>query len=169
VISLAFKIDNFLCCYFSSYVLSFKKYKSKKDELLEMSTGMDELGWKKVIVDVREHMPSIRIPKMVKRKSSSLHSLSIDGDNSSADSHSSESSTAGLGVVESRSIANFYSSASDVLPFPLGHNTLVAVEKHGLSNSVFKGGRPVMDGLAKEIVEEILAWDWDETDISTSS
>jgi len=130
---------------------------------------MDELGWKKVIVDVREHMPvSIRIPNMVKRKSSSLHSLPIDGDNSSADSRASETSTAGLGFVESRSIANFYSSASDVLPFPLGHNTLVAVEKHGLSNSVFKAGRPVMDGLAKEIVDEILAWDWDETDISTS-
>jgi hypothetical protein len=125
---------------------------------------MDELGWKKVIVDVRELMPvSIRIPKLAKRKISSLPSNSTDGDNSSTESNSSEkiAASSSPSVVESRSIANVFSSASDVLPFPLGHNTLVAVEKHGLSKAVFKAGRPVMDGLAKEIVVEILAWNWD--------
>ena len=134
-----------------------------------MSTRLDELGWKKVIVDVREHMPvSIRIPNIARRKNSSLPSDSSHENNSSTELRSSEKVTASPGVVESRSIANVFSSASDVLTFPLGHNTLVAVEKHGLSKAVFKAGRPVMDGLAKEIVEEILAWDCDTND-STSS
>lgn len=129
------------------------------DELLNMSTCMDELGWKKVIVDVREHMPvSIRIPSIVKRKSSGMQSSSSDSDSNGTDSNSVEKIPK-YGIVESRDIANAFSTPTDILAFPLGHNTLVAVEKHGLSKTVFQGGRPLMDELAKEIVQEILAWD----------
>lgn len=120
---------------------------------------MDELGWKKVIVDVREQMPvSIKIPNIVKKKSSGLQSSSSDTDSNNAEVDSAEKLPK-LGIFESRDIANAFSTPDDVLAFPLGHNTLVAVEKHGLSKTVFQGGRPLMDELAKEIVEEILAWD----------
>jgi len=35
---------------------------------------------------------------------------------------------------------------------------MVAAENYKLS-TVFQGGRPIMDGLAKEIIEEIFAFD----------
>mmetsp|Transcript_1412 Transcript_1412/g.2576 ORF Transcript_1412/g.2576 Transcript_1412/m.2576 type:complete len:607 (-) Transcript_1412:4794-6614(-) len=139
--------------------LSLRDGDKRTNELLNMSICMDELGWKKVIVDVREHMPvSIKIPKIVKKRSSGLQSSSSDMDSNNGEIDSSDRSTK-LGIFESRDVANAFSSPSDVLAFPLGHNTLVAVEKHGLSKTVFQGGRPLMDELAKEIVEEILAWD----------
>lgn len=125
-----------------------------------MSVSMDELGWKKVIVDVREHMPvSIKIPKIIKKRSSGLQSSSSDTESSNNAEVDTADKLPKIGTFESRDIANAFSSPSDVLAFPLGHNTLVAVEKHGLSKTVFQGGRPLMDELAREIVEEILAWD----------
>jgi hypothetical protein len=42
--------------------------------------------------------------------------------------------------------------------FPLGHNTLVAVEHQAVVSTVFKKGRPVMDKLGNELVDEILSW-----------
>jgi len=130
------------------------------NELLNMSTCMDELGWKKVIVDVREHMPvAIKIPNIVRRKSSGMKSSSSEAESNRVDITNTEDKEPKYGIYESRDIANAFSTPSDVLAFPLGHNTLVAVEKHGLSKTVFQGGRPLMDELAKEIVEEILSWD----------
>jgi len=118
---------------------------------------MDELGWKKVICDVREHMPvSIKIPSIVRKKNPDSN---IDD---GPDSRSTDFSTPS-GILESRDVANAFSNPEDVLTFPLGHNTIVAVEKHRMTASVFKGGRPLMDGLAKEIVEEILAWNGEST------
>lgn len=151
------------------FIFTFPKKKRNrkehKEQLLHMSTKMDELGWKKVIVDVREHMPlSIKIPSIVKRGTSS-NTNGTEETNSHENEKSQEKSQ---NIVESRTIANTFSSPPDKLAFPLGHNTLVAVEKQFLTKTVFKGGRPVMDGLAREIVDEILAWDLTEDSSSSA-
>lgn len=130
-----------------------------KDQLLEMSNNLDSLGWKKVIVDVREHMP-FKIPNisnMVRKRSGYDAEFAVNNV-SNGESQSLEKSSFS-DILESRHVASTFSGPEDALHFPLGHNTMVAVEKHGLSKSIFKGGRPLMDGLAKEIVGEIFAWD----------
>ncbi len=112
-----------------------------------MSNSLDSLGWKKVIVDVREIMPMLKfpnIPNMVRRRSG------LESSNSTL----SESDH----IAESRDVASAYSIPDDVFAFPLGHNTMVAAENYKLS-TVFQGGRPIMDGLAKEIIEEIFAFE----------
>lgn len=137
----------------------------RKNELLEMSNSLDCLGWKKVIVDVREHMPSFKIPNMVKKKSGIESESFTNMENEEMQSLDKGPSD----ILESRHVASAFSNYEDVLPFPLGHNTMVAVEKKSLTKSVFSGGRPLMDGLAKEILGEIFAWDDDSFSISRHS
>lgn len=107
------------------------------DELLVMSNSMDKLGWKKVLVDLRNEMPvKVKVPLRT----------------SSTPEHQSNS------VLRSSEVIETFKDPSDaVLGFPLGHNTMVAIEKHRLS-VLFKGGRPLMDDLSHEVVEEILRW-----------
>ena len=58
-------------------------------------------------------------------------------------------------ILESRDVANTYSIPDDFISFPLGHNTMVAVAQSRFT-FVFKGGRPLMDKLADEMIDEIL-------------
>lgn len=60
--------------------------------------------------------------------------------------------------LESKDVANAFSSPDYDLPFPLGHNMLVAVAGNRMNEFIYKGGRPVMDKLGKRLVEEILSW-----------
>ncbi len=136
-------------------LLSRGNSKQLNDELLEMSNRLDSLGWKKVIVDLREHMPvSVKIPNIVRRRSGSA-TLADSLDVSKSESNSPSKPSAE--ILESRDVASAFSKPEDVFAFPLAHNTMVAAENHSLS-IVFKGGRPLMDGLAKEMIEEIFAW-----------
>jgi len=141
-----------------------------RKEMLEMSNSMDRLGWKKVIVDLREQMPVSfrlpRIPSLMKRSTGNDSSIAQESSMNSDSSYSGEESastsiyssihSADNNVVESRDVASAYSTPEDVIAFPLGHNTMVAVEKSIYTSRVFKGGRPLMDNLAKELLEEIL-------------
>lgn len=108
-----------------------------ESELLEMSNSMDKLGWKKVLVDLRNEMPmKLKIPRL-----------------STASPQRQASGT----LKSSEVVETFKDPSDDVIGFPLGHNTMVAVEKHRFS-VLFKGGRPLMDDLAFEMVKEILKW-----------
>lgn len=108
-----------------------------ESESLEMSNCMDKLGWKKVLVDLRNEMPmKLKIPRL------------------STASPQRQSS----GILRSCEVVETFKDPSDdVIGFPLGHNAIVAVEKHRFS-VLFKGGRPLMDDLAFEMVKEILKW-----------
>jgi len=162
------------------------KYSSVKEELLEMSAALDQLGWKKVIVDLRNEMPmklpllrkpkipSNIFPRIVKKWSTDVSESSLNDslDRNGGDRDSSEfeldscspseggrpSSPSNKLVLESRDVANTYSIPDDFIGFPLGHNTMVAVANSRLT-FVFKGGRPLMDDLAKEMIHEILSFD----------
>mmetsp|Transcript_11548 Transcript_11548/g.17151 ORF Transcript_11548/g.17151 Transcript_11548/m.17151 type:complete len:571 (-) Transcript_11548:511-2223(-) len=64
-------------------------------------------------------------------------------------------------VVESRDIAEAISTlpGDNRISLPIGHNMMCAFSRSRLSTLVNRGGRPIMDGLAQELVEDIFVWD----------
>lgn len=141
-----------------------------EDELVQMSTALDALGWTKRFVDIRKEVPRIAIPRSfsegLRKRTSLLSKSSVDL--SSPVNSSEEDVTASLHdlkqkkVVESRDVAKSVKlDANDPyhrLHLPVGHNMMVAFSRSRISTYMNKGGRPVVDGLAKELVEGIFAW-----------
>jgi hypothetical protein len=136
-------------------------------ELVQMSTSLDALGWKKVFIDVRKEMPNIAIPKSFRR-------LNINGTNSNnssgtpGDGEMDDSSERlrqidllrQRGVVGSRDVAAAVTAPmfEEKLHWPVGHNMMVAFSRSRWSTYMNKGGRPVVDSLAKELVQDIFTW-----------
>ncbi|KAG7360646.1 DUF676 putative serine esterase domain containing protein [Nitzschia inconspicua] len=149
------------------------------DELHEMSSSLDKLGWKKVFVDVRKEMPSVELPKSLgerllrqKKQNSDLEIANSSGSNHSSDSVNETTSDdkieSGQGlqalkrqkIVASKDIANAVRIPEDNrVALPLGHNMIVAFSRSRLTTFMNKGGRPVVDALAKELVDDIFSWD----------
>ena len=138
-----------------------------RDDLLEMSSAMDQLGWKKVIVDLRNEMP-MKLP-MPKRRNILPRLLQFNSDNPESPNEIENndrdkatpiefSPTAPRKILESRDVDQAFSIPDDFIGFPLGHNTMVAVAQSRFT-FVFKGGRPLMDKLAVEMIDEILSFD----------
>lgn len=152
-----------------------------------MSSALDQLGWKKVIVDLRNEMPMTLpvpkrprniLPRIVKKWNRDTVESSSHREEVAVDKKGSEESEFGNDVVvsspssddvinpsssqnkilESRDVANAYSIPDDFIAFPLGHNTMVAVAQSRFT-FVFKGGRPLMDKLAVEMIDEILNYE----------
>ena len=122
--------------------------KEHTDELVQMSTALDALGWKKVFVDIRKEIP-IKIP-MGRRISQS---------DSGSEEESSLDNLRRKKVVESRDLATAVKlDSSEGLHLPMGHNMIVAFSRSRISTLVNKGGRPVVDALARELVEDIFSW-----------
>lgn len=130
---------------------------SHSEDLLQMSNALDKLGWKKVIVDVRSQLPRIKHPLNLVRKISLLSSSfdSTDSDNVVKNEDDSLSPSA---PIPSKDILKFFSGSEGEISFPLGHNTLVAVDHQAVVSTVFKKGRPVMDKLGNELINEIFSW-----------
>lgn len=149
------------------------------DELHEMSASLDKLGWKKVFVDVRREMPSVELPKSLgerllrqKKQSSDNDIANSSGSNHSRDSLNSTGSDENSEnaqslqalkkqkIVGSKDIANAVSTPEDNrFALPLGHNMIVAFSRSRFTTFMNKGGRPVVDALAKELVDDIFSWD----------
>ena len=140
-----------------------------KDELLEMSNSLDQLGWKKVFVK----MPiSVNIPRLRKKKKEniflSLSSSHGDSSHSSDSGEMIESSLAssdygGTGNEEEKDAVGLESkdvkfavSSPHSMHFPFAHNMMVAFARGRVSRARFKAGRPLMNDLAKEFVNEII-------------
>lgn len=149
------------------------------DELHQMSSSLDKLGWKKVFVDVRKEMPSVELPKSLgerllrqKKQNSDADMVNSSGSNHSRDSVNSTASDENSEnsqslqalkkqkIVGSRDIANAVSTPEDNrVALPLGHNMIVAFSRSRFTTFMNKGGRPVVDALAKELVDDIFSWD----------
>jgi len=152
------------------------------DELLQMSNALDSLGWKKVFVDVRNEIPiSVNLPRNISLKrlsnsnvSDKSTSCSDEFNDNTMNSNNSNEVTGGQQnkkipppirqlkqkrVVESRDVFSAVSLPDDnKLSFPLGHNMIVALSRSRISALINKGGRKVVDALAKELVEDIFSW-----------
>lgn len=155
-----------------------------EDELVQMSTALDALGWTKRFVDIRKEVPRIAIPRSfsesIQRRVSRLSKSSEDLVGAAENAASSDSNggeeraeaTASIRelrqkkVVESRDVAkSVKEDANDPyhrLHLPVGHNMIVAFSRSRISTFMNKGGRPVVDALAKELVEGIFAWEEEE-------
>ena len=119
---------------------------STQDDLVQMSNALDSLGWKKVFVDIRNEIPyGMSIPRLTPTA------------NDDAPLHEMKQKK----VVSSRDVASAMeaSSSDDArVVWPLGHNMMVAFSRTKTSTQFNKGGRPVMDALAKEVVDDIFSW-----------
>jgi len=117
-----------------------------RSKIHRMSYSLDSLGWRKVFVDTRSVLPAtIRLlPRWLRRDSGAL------------------------------SLKNGQSLTScDLIPLvtgieggriniiPLGHTTMIANSKNAAVTWLNKAGQPVVDCMAKELIEDILLWDFD--------
>jgi hypothetical protein len=132
-----------------------------------MSTSLDRLGWKKVFVDMRQEIPFVELPasaffsKMRKLRSESIllspNQSQRKKTNGPANLHAlTNQQQEQRTVYRSKDVANAVALQSDNrLSLPLGHNIICAFSRTRLSTFLYQGGRPVVDALAKELVEDI--------------
>merc|ERR1712151_285781 len=66
-------------------------------------------------------------------------------------------------VITSSNLSRILSTPNEKLVLPIGHNMIVAFSRNKVSSIIHKGGRPVMDELAKNIVHYIFNWDNNKT------
>ena len=120
------------------------------DDLTVMSTSLDALGWKKVFVDVRKEIPKITLPRLWKDMNKQERELAIQ-------------ELKEKGVASSKDVAAAVTSPlfEDKFHWPMGHNMIVAFSRSPLSAYMNKGGRPLVDSLAKDLVEDIFNWNED--------
>jgi len=119
--------------------------KNLRDDLENMSVSLDSLGWKKIFVDLRGEIPvGVNLSLWKDKSSGYLQTLKEKE------------------VVESRDLASTFASVDDKkFNVPLGHNMICAHSRNRFRTLVNRGGRPVIDKLAKDMVEDILSWDVD--------
>ena len=141
------------------------------DELHRMSVSLDKLGWKKVFVDLRKEMMSVEFPRprWLRRQHSDYLRFGADKSgsgrvaNNTNDFHGLKQQK----TVSSKDIVRAINTAQGnhrederlTLRVPAGHNMIVAFSRSRIGAFVNKGGRPLVDALAKELVQEIFAWD----------
>ena len=152
-------------------------YDECDDELHVMSKALDSLGWKKIIVDLRPEIPAISLPRVVRKSSivikSKIRRGMYDGivsedlgegqedllhnNGTLADSQVLRASLQRKGSIASKDAKEVFGSPRDgSLHLPVGHNMICAFSRGRVSSHMNRGGRPVMDDLAKEIVDGML-------------
>lgn len=141
-----------------------------EDELNQMSQSLDRLGWKKVFVDMRQELPTAELPSILRSSNSSSSLERSESNANGSDSAASDSAPAAIPrlralqsekrLVESREIDMAVSTPEDNrISLPLGHNMIVAFSRSPWSTFMNKGGRPVVDALAKELVQDIFTFE----------
>ncbi|KAL3808490.1 hypothetical protein ACHAXA_009815 [Cyclostephanos tholiformis] len=147
------------------------------DELLLMSQSLDALGWTKVFIDVRDYLPVTGMSTPTWLRSSSgtldnlirermglnLRSLAVSGDNIMCDNDSggggADTTNNRVGcILTSQELARS-TNVSDSMDLPLGHAVMVANSKNERYSQLNSAGRPVMDKLAKDIIDDILKFE----------
>ncbi len=111
----------------------------------DMSVRLDQLGWTKVLVDVREHLP------FNWRRSTSF-AKSSDDDASKAET--SELFTTQTTWTARELLQDF--DKGHFQSFPLGHTVMVANAKDSLNRYLTKGGQSTMDHLACTMIQTLL-------------
>jgi len=142
------------------------------DELIRMSQSLDALGWTKVFIDVRDKIPVPRFAKpgwlrpacgsldeLIRERAGldfrSLRRGSDEDDDSGRRSPNVEKTEC---ILTSQEIAQSTRSG-DSFDFPMGHTVMIANAKSEGYSKINASGRPVMDGLAEEMVEEVLEFE----------
>jgi len=118
----------------------------------DMARNLDSLGWSKVFIDARPHIPSIWKRPSVSRRHSFKDVLKNeicafeDLNQDNAPWYSS-------GVLKRRLSGNGFDG--NTLPF--GHSFIVASTKDRMRKRLYKSARPIVDrAIAREVVNEML-------------
>ena len=128
------------------------------NELAGMSSSLDSLAWKKVFVNMRKDMPmSVPLPATLSAASFSNRPLRrLQSENEKR--HNGKPTP-----VTSRELAQAIAPPAGLRPgLPLGYNAGVAFLRDVANAALHAGGRPVMDGLAGDLVDYISSWEGTE-------
>jgi hypothetical protein len=122
---------------------SYKSMSSQKSDeaqsVADMAMSLDSLGWTKVLVDVRPHLPSLW--RRVK------HQPIIQKDSDTK-------------VYSSSTLKKRLSGSFDFNTLPFAHSYMVASTKNKFQTWMYKDGRSFVDQvLAKDLVRETLRFD----------
>jgi pimeloyl-ACP methyl ester carboxylesterase len=145
-----------------------------QEELVRMTAGLDSLGWTKVFVDMRKQMTRIPVPPAIHKTTRELarsvsklvdRSASGSGNDQAPDSESTETDGSdevlmlqAKATVTSGTVVKAVTTPlfdDDGFHWPMGHNMIVAFSRSRWSTYMNKKGRPVVDTLAKELIEKI--------------
>lgn len=127
-----------------------------KDEFHHMSESLDKLGWKKVFIDIRSELPTVELPQSFRKRQLSLRNTDVTADDMKC-IHTLKKQRKSL---PSKDLASAIALPNDNrVSWPLGHNMIVAFSRSRMSTFMNKGGRPVVNAVAKELVEDIFAWE----------
>jgi hypothetical protein len=96
-----------------------------------MSVKLDQLGWTKVLVDVRNEMPIITLRSKERKESTTNHQKKTEW--------------------TSRELLEQFDTGR-LLSVPIGHTVMVANAKNEFYRKINKAGVPIMDYLAKEMI-----------------
>jgi hypothetical protein len=113
------------------------------NDLTIMASTLDSLGWKKVFVDMRKEIPlALSIPTPSSAQSFPVQQLKSQQ------------------AVESRQLVKAVSGnpSKSTISLPLGHNAICAMSRGKVTSAMNDGGRPVMDSLAIEMMNDISSW-----------
>eukprot|EP00978_Attheya_sp_CCMP212_P006772 scaffold15753_cov48-Attheya_sp.AAC.3 len=123
-----------------STISSTDEINEDEEELVQMSNALDALGWRKVFVDFRGEIPwSVSMP--FAKRNERMQSLRQRR------------------VVESRDVVRAVSGDDHrTWTLPLGHNMICAFSRSRRSTRMNKGGQPLVDDLAKKLMNDILSW-----------
>ena len=127
------------------YTPQLPEYKidDKVDDLTAMSSSLDSLGWTKHLIDIRKNVA--RLPSIFKSEAvCAIRQMKMTSDD---------------GKVTSQDLEKAIAQTDSLFNLPLGHNAICAFERGTPSKNFNSGGRPVMDSLAIELVNEISKYD----------
>jgi uncharacterized linocin/CFP29 family protein len=132
-----------------------------------MSQSLDALGWTKVFIDVRDSIPvpGLRKPAWMcrnslddlikQREEEDVHNSEEEG-NDIADAKVKDGTNANR-ILTSQDLSRS-TAAADSINIPLGHTVMVANSKSETYKQINFQGRPVMDKLAHDVVDDVLAF-----------
>ena len=116
------------------------------NDLTAMSLALDSLGWKKVVIDMRNKF--FPVPSLLK------------SDNNTEECPMRQLRRSSNGnAVKSSDIERAISTGNVVRDIPLGHNAIAAINRGTTSTAVNSVGRHVIDRLSIELCNEIATWD----------
>jgi len=126
----------------------------------EYSKSLDSLGWTKIFVDVRGHIPALWFRGQPRRDfedimmgMSATTKEETDDDNSN-NNDDDDPKTPSYYYTSAELHRQFSTYDWNTLPF--AHSFLVASSKNSMYQWFYSGGRPLVDRIAREIVHEIL-------------
>jgi hypothetical protein len=117
---------------------------TEKNDMQTLVENLDALGWTKVFCDVRESLPAVPLPFRGKDLREPFPSSKVTAGTEDRVTTSKE-----LHDLVTKPIGSKWH-------FPAGHTVLVANSKNEFSANLNKWGRPIMDRLARDILEDFV-------------